>query len=406
MHDSQDIIELRASQWQVLPAAAAASGEESEHREPLASTVATASEVGVLEETNTDTKVCISLGICKRRNANAFMQEYPARRPDEPEQQPEQTEHKSVERQEENTSGEHAEAEETPRFDREAKGKGRAKEDEEREEEERVREGQESVKWEGMEPESEPKGAEPIVRITADAELGTDVTRAEVESEVVNGGQIAAEAEDAAATGQDALSPTDSPRFTWGGSLPSAVSKHSSRHSVSDTTSERPEHPFCDLLHPIPAQRFGDAAPLTAFASVRIIEDLNTVPYPATIERPNPDLNIGTIPGKFRYEPDDFAFPTGNDSLSQVRARLFTTVHERMHEEAGLAACSRCYWIESEYGARPPKQRPKARAPCRFIKQEWCAGPTASNRIRAGARKHFVGKGRTLTGEPPAFTLV
>ncbi|KAH7312133.1 eukaryotic translation initiation factor 4G1, eIF4E-binding domain-containing protein [Rhizoctonia solani] len=44
------------------------------------------------------------------------------------------------------------------------------------------------------------------------------------------------------------------------------------------------------------------AAPFSALASARMIEDLNTVPYPKTIKSPNPDLIFAVTPGKFRYE--------------------------------------------------------------------------------------------------------
>ncbi|CAG8593416.1 4525_t:CDS:10, partial [Ambispora leptoticha] len=44
------------------------------------------------------------------------------------------------------------------------------------------------------------------------------------------------------------------------------------------------------------------SAPLSALGSARIIDDLNTVPYPPNIKSPNPQLNANAEPGKFKYD--------------------------------------------------------------------------------------------------------
>ncbi|KAG8752329.1 hypothetical protein FRC12_012028 [Ceratobasidium sp. 428] len=74
--------------------------------------------------------------------------------------------------------------------------------------------------------------------------------------------------------------------------------------SISTTASERPKRPVPGALDLTSAQVNQSAAPPSALASARIIEDLNAVSYPEAIKTPSPDLNIAATPGKFRYDRD------------------------------------------------------------------------------------------------------
>ncbi|KAG8745160.1 hypothetical protein FRC10_008613 [Ceratobasidium sp. 414] len=139
--------------------------------------------------------------------------------------------------------------------------------------------------------------AEAAAKAKAEAE---EKARAEAEAEA----KAKAEADAAAAEARDTVSPVESPKPTSNGLLPSTIPERPSPLSISTTANERPKRPVPGPLDLSSAQGNRSAAPPSALASARIIEDLNAVPYPETIRTPNPDLNIAATPGKFRYDRD------------------------------------------------------------------------------------------------------
>ncbi|QRW12604.1 eukaryotic translation initiation factor 4G [Ceratobasidium sp. AG-Ba] len=240
---------------------------------------------------------------------------------------------------------ERIEREERERVEREAKEK-EEKERKEREEKERIeREERERVEREKAEAEAKAKAeeearlkaeeearlkaeeearlkAEEEARIAAEAKAKEEAeakakaeaeakakeeaeatkARAEAEEKAKADAEAKAKADAEAAEARDTISPVESPKPTSNGLLPSTIPDRPSPLSISTTANERPKRPVPGPLDLSSAQRNQIAAPPSALASARIIEDLNAVSYPEAIKTPNPDLNIAATPGKFRYD--------------------------------------------------------------------------------------------------------
>ncbi|KAG9100203.1 hypothetical protein FRC06_004447 [Ceratobasidium sp. 370] len=255
-------------------------------------------------------------------------------------------EEKERKEREEKEAKERAEREERERLEREAREK-EEQERKEREEKERLeREEKERIEREKAEAEARAK-AEEEARLKAEAEAKAKAeaeakakeeaeAKARAEAEAAAAAAAAAEAKakeeaeaaakakaeaeeqaraeaeakakaeaEAAATAaeaRDTISPVESPKPTSNGLLPSTIPERPSPLSISTTASERPKRPVPGPLDLSSAQGNRSAAPPSALASARIIEDLNAVPYPEAIKTPNPDLNIAATPGKFRYD--------------------------------------------------------------------------------------------------------
>ncbi|CAE6375738.1 unnamed protein product, partial [Rhizoctonia solani] len=214
--------------------------------------------------------------------------------------------------EEERKAREEEERKEAERKDAERK----AKEEEERkvkEEAERKAKEEEERK---VQEEAEAKAKEEKVKAEADAKAKVDAD-ADVDADAT--AKEEAEAKEAAAEeARDTVSasPISSPKPT-NGLLPSTIPDRPSPLSTSTTApgrpsplsittsvNERPKRPVPGPLDLTSAQGNRSAAPPSALASARIIEDLSAVQYPETIKTPNPDLNIAATPGKFRYDRD------------------------------------------------------------------------------------------------------
>ncbi|CUA72741.1 Eukaryotic translation initiation factor 4 gamma [Rhizoctonia solani] len=192
--------------------------------------------------------------------------------------------------------------EEAERLEAERKAKEEAERKAKEEEERKAKEEAEAA----ARAEAEVKAKEEAEKVKAAAEAKAKAEAAAKEE---------AEAKEAAAEeARDTISasPISSPKPP-NGLLPSTVPDRPSPLSVSSTpgrpsplsistTNERPKRPVPGPLDLTSAQGNRSAAPPSALASARIIEDLNVVPYPETIKTPNPDLNIAATPGKFRYD--------------------------------------------------------------------------------------------------------
>ncbi|QRW25257.1 eukaryotic translation initiation factor 4G [Rhizoctonia solani] len=155
---------------------------------------------------------------------------------------------------------------------------------------------------------AEAKAKEEKAKAEAEAKAKAEVDAAKEEAE-------AKEAATEEARDTVPASPISSPKPP-NGLLPSTIPDRPSPLSNSTTApgrpsplsittsqaNERPKRPVPGPLDLTSAQGNRSAAPPSALASARIIEDLNVVPYPETIKTPNPDLNIAATPGKFRYD--------------------------------------------------------------------------------------------------------
>ncbi|KAG9085545.1 hypothetical protein FS749_004337 [Ceratobasidium sp. UAMH 11750] len=255
------------------------------------------------------------------------------------EKEEKEREEKERKEREEKEAKERAEREERERIEREAREK-EEQERREREEKERLeREELERIEREKAEAEAKAK-AEEEARLKAEAEAKAKAeaeakakeeaeakaraeaeaaaaaaeakareeaeaaakAKAEEEARAEAEAKAKAEAEAAAAEARDTVSPVESPKPTSNGLLPSTIPERPSPLSISTTPSERPKRPVPGPIDISSAQGNRSAAPPSALASARIIEDLNAVSYPEAIKTPNPDLNIAATPGKFRYD--------------------------------------------------------------------------------------------------------
>ncbi|CAE6418580.1 unnamed protein product [Rhizoctonia solani] len=199
----------------------------------------------------------------------------------------------------------------------------KAREEAERLEAERKAKEEAERKIKEEEERKAKEEAEAAARAEAEAKAKEEAEKAKAEAEAKAKAEAAAaaakeeaEAKEAAAEeARDTISasPISSPKPA-NGLLPSTVPDRPSPLSTSTTpgrpsplsisTNERPKRPVPGPLDLTSAQGNRSAAPPSALASARIIEDLNLVPYPETIKTPNPDLNISATPGKFRYDRD------------------------------------------------------------------------------------------------------
>ncbi|KAG9120183.1 hypothetical protein FRC07_004418, partial [Ceratobasidium sp. 392] len=191
-----------------------------------------------------------------------------------------------------------AKAEEEARLQAEAEAKAKA------EAELRAKEEAEAK----VKAEAEAAAAAAEAKAKEEAEAAAAKAKAEAEAEeqakAEAEAKAKADAEAAAAEARDTLSPVESPKPTSNGLLPSTIPDRPSPLSISTTAGERPKRPVPGPLDLSSAQGNRSAAPPSALASARIIEDLNAVSYPEAIKTPNPDLNIAATPGKFRYDRD------------------------------------------------------------------------------------------------------
>ncbi|CAE7085121.1 unnamed protein product, partial [Rhizoctonia solani] len=209
-----------------------------------------------------------------------------------------------------------------------AKEEAARKEEEERkarEEAERLeaeRKAKEEADRKAEEERKAKEDAEEAARVEAEAKAKEEAEKAKAEADAKAEAEAAAkEAEAKEAAAEEArdtvpASPISSPKPS-NGLLPSTVPDRPSPLSTSTTpgrpsplsisttsANDRPKRPVPGPLDLTSAQGNRSAAPPSALASARIIEDLNSVPYPETIKTPNPDLNIAATPGKFRYDRD------------------------------------------------------------------------------------------------------
>ncbi|KAF8678776.1 ARM repeat-containing protein [Rhizoctonia solani] len=202
------------------------------------------------------------------------------------------------------------EEEERKEAERKAKEEAerKAKEEEERKAKEEMERKLKEEEERKAKEEAEAKAKEEKAKAEAEAKAKAEVDAAKEEAE-------AKEAATEEARDTVPASPISSPKPP-NGLLPSTIPDRPSPLSNSTTApgrpsplsittsqaNERPKRPVPGPLDLTSAQGNRSAAPPSALASARIIEDLNVVPYPETIKTPNPDLNIAATPGKFRYD--------------------------------------------------------------------------------------------------------
>ncbi|KAJ1305948.1 hypothetical protein OPQ81_010665 [Rhizoctonia solani] len=204
--------------------------------------------------------------------------------------------------------------EEAERQEAERKAKEEAERKAKEEEERKTREEEERKAKEEEERKAK-EAAEAAARAEAEAKAKEEEYKAKTEAEAKSKEEPEAK-ESAADEARDtvSVSPISSPKPA-NGLLPSTVPDRPSPLSTSTTApgrpsplsistsvNERTKRPVPGPLDLTSAQANRTAAPPSALASARIIEDLNSVPYPETIKTPNPDLNIAATPGKFRYD--------------------------------------------------------------------------------------------------------
>ncbi|QRV83973.1 eukaryotic translation initiation factor 4G [Ceratobasidium sp. AG-Ba] len=208
------------------------------------------------------------------------------------------------EQRKEREEKERIEREERERVEREAKEK-EEKERKEREEKERIeREERERVEREKAEAEAKAK-AEEEARLKAEEEARLKAEeearlKAEEEARIAAEAKAKEEAEAKAKAEAEAKAKEEAEATKARAEAEEKAKADAEAKAKADAEAAEARDTISPSNHP--SLRPMIAAPPSALASARIIEDLNAVSYPEAIKTPNPDLNIAATPGKFRYD--------------------------------------------------------------------------------------------------------